>query len=107
MGVERFTGVGFPHPRFTAHFVGCFEIVCGLLVLSGFVARVASVPLRIVICTAIATTKLPELARPNQGFWYTVSDARTDFAMLCSLLFLILAGGGSWSVDAHRSAHPG
>jgi uncharacterized membrane protein YphA (DoxX/SURF4 family) len=36
----------------------------------------------------------------DQGLWYMVSDARTDFAMLCSLLFLILAGGGSWSVDS-------
>jgi uncharacterized membrane protein YphA (DoxX/SURF4 family) len=29
-----------------------------------------------------------------------VSDARTDFAMLCSLVFLILVGGGAWSLDA-------
>ena len=28
-----------------------------------------------------------------------VSDARTDFSMLMSLLFLIVAGAGSWSVD--------
>jgi putative oxidoreductase len=34
MGVERFTRIGFAHPGFTAHFVGCFEIVCGLLVLA-------------------------------------------------------------------------
>ncbi len=31
-----------------------------------------------------------------------VSDARTDFAMLCSLLFLISLGGGSWSLDTLR-----
>ena len=42
------------------------------------------------------------------GFWkqlgqinnLAVSDARTDFAMLCSLLFLILLGGGAWSADS-------
>jgi putative oxidoreductase len=102
MGVERFTRIGFGHPGFTAHFVGCFEIVCGLLVLIGLWTRVASVPLLIVICTAIVTTKLPELTRANQGFWYMVSDARTDFAMLCSLLFLILAGGGMWAVGTRR-----
>jgi uncharacterized membrane protein YphA (DoxX/SURF4 family) len=107
MGVERFTRIGFPHPGVTAHFVGCFEIACGLLVLIGFWTRVSSVPLLIVICTAIATTKIPELGRQNQGFWYMVSDARTDFAMLCSLLFLILTGGGVWAVDARRSARPG
>lgn len=102
MGVIRFARIGFPHPYFTAHFVGIFEIVCGLLILLGLWTRAAALPLLIVIATAIATTKFPELLRANQGFWYMVSDARTDFAMLCSLLFLIAAGGGSWSLDARR-----
>ena len=102
MGVVRFAKIGFPHPYFTAHFVGGFEIVCGLLVLLGLWTRASAVPLLIVITTAIATTKIPELFRANQGFWYMVSDARTDFAMFCSLLFLILAGGGAWSLDAQH-----
>ncbi len=54
MGVLRFAKTGFPYPDFTAHFVGTFEI--------------ASIPLLIVILTAIATTKIPELFRPDQGF---------------------------------------
>ena len=90
MGVERFTRIGFPHPYFTAHFVGTFEVVCGALVLIGLFTRLAAIPLLIIICTAIATTKIPELSHANQGFWFMVSDARTDFAMLCSLIFLIL-----------------
>jgi uncharacterized membrane protein YphA (DoxX/SURF4 family) len=98
MGVLRFSRIGFPHPYFVAHFVGAFEIVCGFLLLLGLWTRAAAVPLLIVIATAIATTKIPELFRVNQGFWYMVSDARTDFAMFCSLLFLILAGGGAWSL---------
>jgi uncharacterized membrane protein YphA (DoxX/SURF4 family) len=100
MGVSRFTKIGFPHPYFTAHFVGTFEIICGFLVLIGLVTRLASIPLLIVICTAIATTKIPELSRANQGFWFMVSDARTDFAMLMSLLFLLCAGAGLWSLDS-------
>lgn len=102
MGVIRFTRIGFPHPYFTAHFVGTFEILCGLLVLLGLWTRISSVPLLIVISTAIATTKSPELFRASQGFWYMVSDARTDFAMFCSLIFLIVLGGGAWSLDARR-----
>jgi putative oxidoreductase len=102
MGVLRFTRIGFPYPFFTAHFVGTFEIVCGFLLLLGLWTRVAAVPLWIVIATAIATTKIPELYRANQGFWFMVSDARADFAMFCSLLFLIRMGGGAWSVDAAR-----
>ncbi len=102
MGVVRFTKIGFPHPYFTAHFVGTFEIVCGFLVLLGLWTRAAAVPLLIVISTAIATTKIPELFGANQGFWYMVSDARTDFAMFCSLIFLILVGAGGLALDARR-----
>lgn len=92
MGVERFARIGFPHPAFTAHFVGAFEIVCGLLVLAGLWTRIASIPLLVIICTAIVTTKIPELTRAGQGFWFMVSDARTDFAMLMCLLFLLVSG---------------
>jgi len=103
MGVERFTRIGFPHPYFTAHFVGAFEIVCGALVLIGLFTRLAAVPLLIIICTAIATTKIPELSHANQGFWFMVSDARTDFAMLCSLVFLLISGAGRLSIDSKRN----
>jgi uncharacterized membrane protein YphA (DoxX/SURF4 family) len=105
MGVERFTRIGFTHPALTAHFVGTFEIICGALVLLGIWTRVASIPLLIVISTAIVTTKLPELSRANQGFWFMVSDARTDFSMFCSLIFLIIAGGGAWSVTDRGGQH--
>ena len=104
MGVARFTKIGFPHPYFTAHFVASFEIVCGIFVLLGLWTRASAIPLLIVITTAIATTKVPELFRAGQGFWYMVSDARTDFAMFCSLLFLISVGGGAWSLDARRES---
>ena len=99
MGVNRFTRIGFPAPLFTAHFVGACEMVCGTLLLLGLWARISTIPLLLVITTAIATTKLPELLHPHQGFWYMVSDARTDFSMLCSLLFLVISGPGVWSVD--------
>jgi putative oxidoreductase len=101
MGVLRFAKIGFPYPGFTAHFVGTFEIACGLLVLIGLFTKIASIPLLIVILTAIATTKIPELFHPDQGFWFMVSDARTDFAMTMSLLFLISVGAGAWSLDAY------
>jgi len=100
MGVLRFARIGFPYPNFTAHFVGTFEIICGFLVLLGLFSRLASIPLLIIILTAIATTKIPELWRPAEGFWFLVSDARTDFSMTMSLLLLINVGAGSWSLDA-------
>ena len=32
---------------------------------------------------------IPELTRAGQGFWFMVSDARTDFAIIMCLLFLL------------------
>lgn len=61
MGVVRFTKIGCPHPYFTAHFVGAVEIVCSSLVLLGLWTRLAALPLLVVISTAIATTKIPEV----------------------------------------------
>jgi putative oxidoreductase len=71
MGVLRFTRIGFPYPLFTAHFVGTFEIICGLLVLIGLLTRLASIPLLIVICTAIATPRSQSCSVPSRdsGTW--------------------------------------
>ena len=99
-GVLRFAKIGFPFPDFTAHFVGTFEILCGFLVIVGLATRLANIPLFIINLVAIATTKVPELFHPEQGFWFMVSDARTDFAMCMAILLLLTVGSGPLSVDA-------
>ena len=109
IGVERFTRIGFSRPAFTAHFGGTVEIVCGLLVLAGLWTRIAAIPLLIVICAAIVTTKIPELTHAGHRFWFRVSDTRTDFAMLMwPALFDCLGIPGSsrnsllWTLAASR-----
>jgi uncharacterized membrane protein YphA (DoxX/SURF4 family) len=79
----------------------CLEIVCGSLLLVGLLTRLASTPLLISISVAIATTKIPMLAKT--GFWGAVHEARTDFCMLVDLIFLLIVGGGPWSADARLS----
>jgi putative oxidoreductase len=74
-------------------------MVCGLLVLVRIWTRAAAMPLLIANLTAIASTKIPELWRPGQGFWYMVTDIRTDFAMLLSLLYLFAAGSGRYTLQ--------
>ncbi len=98
LGVGRFARIGIPDPAFMAPFVGAVEIIFGALLIAGFLTRLSAVPLLITITVAIATTKLPMLAA--KGFWAMAHEARTDFSMLLSLVFLIVVGGGAWSIDA-------
>jgi len=101
LGVGRFVKIGIPAPQFFAPFVGVVEIACGTLLIIGFITRLAAIPLLIDISVAIATTKIPMLARA--GFWSTVHEARTDYCMLLGLVFLLLVGSGPLSIDARVS----
>jgi len=88
LGTGRFEKLGFSNPEFWAAFTGVFEIVCGLSVLSGFMVRLAAIPLLIVMITAFVTTKVPILT--GQGFWAFAHEYRTDFAMTLLLIYLLL-----------------
>ena len=98
LGVGRFVKIGIPWPQFMAPFVGIVEIVCGSLLLVGLVTRLATVPLLIDIAVALYSTKVVTFAK--NGFWGTLHEARTDVSMLLGLFFLLLVGGGAWSLDA-------
>jgi uncharacterized membrane protein YphA (DoxX/SURF4 family) len=97
LGAGRFEKIGLPSPDFLGSFVGFFEIVCGLLILLGFLTRLASIPLFIIMLVAIATTKSEVLA--EKGFWEMMHGSRTDWAMLLGSIFLLIKGGGFWSID--------
>src|SRR5271165_1825812 len=100
LGVGRFEKIGIPSPHFMAPFVGVVEIVCGTLLLIGLFTRLAGIPLLGVILVAIATTKIPMLAKA--GVWAMLHEARTDFSMLLGLAFLLITGAGTLSWDARR-----
>jgi uncharacterized membrane protein YphA (DoxX/SURF4 family) len=102
LGVGRFTQLGLPHPAVLAPFVADVEVVAGLFLLVGLLTRLSSLALLVDIGVAIAVTKLPMLAR--DGFWKMAHEARTDWAMLLGLLFLLLTGPGPISLDALRRA---
>lgn len=97
LGSGRFEKIRLPNPEFLGPFVGTFEIACGTLVLFGLLTRLASTPLIIIMLVAIATTKVEILL--NDGFWKMMHESRTDWAMLLGSIFLLIKGGGKWSVD--------
>jgi uncharacterized membrane protein YphA (DoxX/SURF4 family) len=98
LGAGRFAKIGIPWPELSAPFVGVFEIGCGLLVLVGLGTRLVAIPLIIDMLVAIATTKIPMLFK--SGFWSTAHEARADWSMILGVTFLLIVGGGTWSLDA-------
>lgn len=109
-GVGRFEGMGFPAPDFFANFVGGFEILAGLIILLGLLTRAGALVTLIIMSVAIIVTKIPiafgqsfgpfvlrELS--TYGFWGMAHEMRTDFAMWLGSLFLLIKGGGRWSLD--------
>ena len=109
-GVGRFTKIGIPAPHVTAVFVALLEIVGGILLMTGFLTRLISVPFVIEMLVAIASTKialylgtsplpLPP-APPTVGIWAVLHEIRSDYAQIMSVLFLGIVGPGRWSLDA-------
>ena len=66
--------------------------------LVGLLTRFAVIPLVGVIAVVLYSTKIVVFAK--FGFWGTLHEARTDVSMLLGLIFLVLVGGGSWSLDS-------
>lgn len=113
LGAGRFAGIGIPWPEVMGPFVGVVELVCGLLMLAGLFARLAAVPLIIIMVVAIVSTKIPILLGSDllmfnvrdldrYGFLSMTHETRTDFAMLMEAIFILFAGAGRWSLDARR-----
>src|SRR6266576_3054745 len=112
LAAGRFTKIGIAAPEVLGPFVGACEIVCGTLLIIGFLTRLAAIVLLIDISVAIVSTKIPVLLGhgfwgfslmklPRYGFWSMMHEARTDFSMWLGLLFLLIVGAGRWSFDAN------
>lgn len=110
LGAGRFAGIGIPWPEFFGPFVGVVETVCGLMIILGLATRVAAIPLIVIMIVALLSTKLPILLGQDwwifslrdidrYGFWSAQHEARTDMAMLLGSMFLLIVGGGRYSVD--------
>lgn len=111
LGAGRFAHIGIPYPDVVGPFVGVVEIVCGTLIILGFLTRLAAIPLIIIMIVALVSTKVPILLGhdfwifhvaklPRYGFWSAAHEARADLCMLLGALYLLIEGAGAWSVDA-------
>ncbi len=109
-GAGRFEKIGMPAPEFLGYTVGTFEVACGILILIGLLTRLAAVPIAVTMVVAIVSTKIPILLghgfwgfhvreMSSYGFWSMAHEARTDWSMLLGSIFLLIVGGGRWSLD--------
>jgi len=109
-GVGRFTKIGIPAPHLMAPFIAVLEIVGGILLMTGLLTRLISIPFVIEMLVAMASTKialyvgtsplpLPP-APPKVGIWAVLHEVRSDYAQIMSVFFLGWVGPGPWSLDA-------
>ena len=109
-GVGRFTKLGMPAPEVLAPAIAVLEIVGGLALVAGVLARPFALLFIGEMIVAILSTKislylghsplpLPP-APPQIGFWAVMHEWRSDIAQLACSVFLLLEGPGPWSVEA-------
>ena len=120
LAAGRFTKIGIPSPEIMGPLVGGCEVVCGALLIVGFLTRLAAMVLLIDISVAIVSTKIPVLLGhgfwgfslmklPRYGFWSMMHEARTDFSMWLGLLSrsALSADRRRWAVVVRRRLNAG
>jgi putative oxidoreductase len=113
LGTGRFDKAGIPAPAFFSTLDGIFEIGCGALILLGLLTRLATVPMIVDMLGALLITKLlifwgdAPLYRGEHGWWDFIHESRVELAQLCGSLFLLIVGGGAFSLDARLSRSMG
>ncbi len=115
LGAGRFAKIGIPWPDLLGPFVGIMETLCGALLIVGLLTRLAAIPLIIIMLVALVSTKLPMLLgrdvwifnvpqMSRYGLWSMLHEARVDLDMLLGCVYLLVVGGGAWSLDARFAA---
>jgi putative oxidoreductase len=109
-GGGRFALIGIPLPETMATFTAVLEIVGGILLISGLLTRLISIPFIVEMLVAMLSTKIAMYfgtsplplppAPPRTGLWAVLHEIRSEYAQLMSAIFLMIAGPGPWSVDA-------
>lgn len=116
LGAGRFAKIGIPLPDIMGPFVGTVETLCGALIILGLFTRLAAIPLIVTMVVAIVSTKIPILlghdlwifhlspTMKRLGLWSMLHESRTDLVMLLGSTYLLIEGGGRWSLDAWLSS---
>ena len=101
-GGQMLTGLGVPLPVFTGYVVTLVELIGGILLIVGFLSRLAALLLTIDLVIAILLVKV------NVGFLSGSSGtgAELDLALIAGFLVILFAGPGRLSVDHALGLEP-
>jgi len=104
--------IGMPFAHLLAWATIVIEILGGSLILLGAFVPLATVPMAIVLLTAIFTVHLPNgfssiklQAYDAAGAHFGQPGYETDLLYLAGLIALCIGGAGALSVDRHLSVH--
>jgi putative oxidoreductase len=93
VGLSAF-GVRFPGPVFMG-VQGILELVGGFLILVGLLTR----PVAFILAGDMAVAYV--MAHAPRDFFPTLNGGQLATLVCFVFLYLVFAGGGEWSVDAH------
>lgn len=96
--IAFFAGLGIPHPTLSAYLVGGTETIGGLLLIAGFLSRLACIPLITLLMVALFTAHLEATNNILQDPKVFLQQAPIFFLNAC--LWVMIAGPGCFSVDA-------
>jgi putative oxidoreductase len=101
-GGQMLAGLGVPLPVFMGYVVTFLEIIGGILLIVGFLSRLAALLLTIDLVVAILLVKV------NVGFISGSSGtgAELDLALIAGFLVILFAGPGRLSVDHALGLEP-
>jgi putative oxidoreductase len=114
LGAGRFAHIGLPMPQLLAPFVAGVEIAAGTALIFNAYSGAAAILLLCVIVSALISTKIPILLghgfstfsvpknTAHTGFLGFIHEARTDLAMLFSLVAILIDSGFSMRRSSPR-----
>jgi len=94
---EYFSKLNIPFPHLNAYLAGGTECIGGALLFLGLFARLASIPLMIVMCVAFLTAESEALRNVFADPTHFIS--RTPFTFLLASLLIFVFGPGKFSLD--------
>ena len=97
-GISRFGGylqsLGIPFPEVNAYMAGGAEFICGLALIAGVWARLATLPLIFTMIVAIVT------ATGENGFNIGNDGFEYNLVLIAALMAIFLQNADKWSAKA-------